>query len=167
MSRLTVRHAAATYLGGKGLPSVGTIYASPPKLSRGGDAYEGLASGVASGSVIYVEVLDSHELREGFGGETSGKKMVTHALRLHLLFRSKARTAQDAMDDHDTLIEALLAALRADRTLGSATGAAPILQAGEGPSGIKVQSGMPRTQGNGETWLWSIVDLDVMELITA
>lgn len=167
MSRLTVRHAAAAYVTAAALPSVGTVYASPPKVSRGGDAYEGLAPGVASGSVIYVEVLESHEVRAGFGGPTSGKKIVTQALRLHVLFRSKARTSQQAMDDHDTLLEALLAALRTDRTLGTATSTTPILQAGEGTAGIKVQTGMPKMQGTGETWLWTIVDLDVTEFITS
>lgn len=167
MSRYSVRHATAEYLIAAVLPSVGTIYASPPKISKGSDAYEGLPSGVASGSVIYVEVLDSHEIREGFGGATSGKKIVTHLLRIHVLFRSRARTAEEAMDDHDILLEALLAAIRADRTLGTVTSATPILQAGEGPAGIKAQSGMPRVEGNGTTILWTIVDLDVTEFITA
>jgi hypothetical protein len=167
VSRANVRHATANYLRAVALPSVGTIYASPPKISKGGDAYEGLPAGVASGSVLYVEVLDSHELREGLGGAGGGKKMVTHMLRVHVLFRSKARDSQDAMDDHDVLIEALLVALRADRTLGTATGPTPILQAGEGTAGIKVQSGMPKTSGTGETLLWSIVDLEALEFITS
>jgi hypothetical protein len=168
VSRLTVRHAAADFLKSAALPSVGTIYASPPKLSRGGDAYEGLPPGAASGSVIYVEVLESHETREGFGGVVGGKKMVKHLLRLHIMFRSKARKAEDAMDDHDVLLEALLAAIRGDRTLATATGPNPILQVGEGINGIKAQSGMPRTEGTAsETIIWTIIDADADEFITA
>lgn len=167
MSRLTVRHAAADYLRAAVLPHVGTVYASPPKLAKGGDAYEGLPAGTASGSVIYVEILESHELREGFGGDTRGKKMVHHMLRLHIMFQSKARKAEDAMDHHDALLEALLAAVRNDRTLATATGPNPILQVGEGPAGIKAQTGMPRVEGNGGTVIWTIVDAEADEFITA
>lgn len=167
MSRKSTRHMVATYLSAANIPGVGTVYPSPPKISRSQDALANVPAGTPSGSVIYVEVLESREVRVGVGGPTAGKKQVTHALRLHLLFRSSQARAQDAMDDHDDQVEAILHLLRSDRTLGSTTSSpAPIFQNGEGTSGITVATGMPKESGSGTTHVWSLIDSDAVEEIT-
>lgn len=167
MSRSTVRHAAADYLATANIPGVGTVFASPPKIARSSDALANVPPGTLSGSVVFVEILHTKEVRAGLGGPTAGKKLVNHALRLHLLFRSRQARAEDAMDDHDTLVEAILDTIRADRTLGTETSLTPILEAGEGPEGITVATGMPKDAGTGTTIVWSAIDLDAVEFITA
>lgn len=167
MSRKTVRHQTAAFLSAANITGVGTVFASPPKLSRSSDALDNSPAGAASGSVLYVEVWNSSEVRAGLGGPTDGKKLVTHQLRLHLLFRSRQRKAEDAMDDHDGMLEQLLAAVRADRTLGTAAGTDPILQAGEGVGGIRVETGMPVEIGGGTTIVWTSIDMDAVEMINA
>lgn len=165
MSRSTVRHAVATYLQAQNLPGVGTVYAAPPKITTSGDAYNNLPTGTASAAVVMVEVFKSTEIRQGLGGPTAGLKRITYDTRLHLLARSAQPKAEDAADDHDTTVEAILAAIRADRTLG--TNGSPVFQAGEGPTGISVDSSMPVIVGNGATFIWTALDFEVWEEITA
>jgi hypothetical protein len=158
----------ASYISTANISGIGTVFASPPKISRSSDALANVPAGTPSGSVVYVEILESQEVRVAVGGPTAGKKIITHSLRLHLLFRSRQAKAEAAMDDHDDIIEALLELLRADRTMGS-TGASPfpIFQNGEGDKGITVATGMPKESGTGTTIIWSILDTDVTEFITA
>lgn len=168
MSRSSVRHQAATFISNANIPGIGTVYASPPKISRSSDALANAPAGTESASVIYIEILESEEVRVAFGGPIGGKKMVTHLLRIHLLFRSRQAKAEDAMDDYDTQIEALLELLRSDRTMGTTNGQAfPVFENGEGPAGIKVATGMPKDTGGGSTIIWSIVDLETKEFIQA
>jgi hypothetical protein len=168
MSRMTTRHLVATYVTTANISGVGRVYASPPKISRTSDMLANVPDGTPSGSVIYVEILQSAELRIGVGGPVAGKKMITHDLRLHVLFRSRQARAEDAMDDHDVIIEALLELLRADRTIGAALAVPfPIFQNGEGTAGITVQTGMPKDIGSGTTQVWSLIDTQATEIITA
>ncbi len=167
MSRKSVRRATATFLTAPQIPGVGTVFPAPPKISRTADALAGLPPGTPSGSVIYVEILQSAERRVALGGPTAGKKIVEHDLRLHLLFRSRQAHTEDAVDDHDDQVEAILNRVRTDRTLGTAGAQAQILEAGEGDKGITVATGMPKTIGTGSTIIWSLIDLTAREFITA
>lgn len=161
MSRAAVRHGIADYFTQQSIPGIGTVYAAPPKLSRSSDALLGAPPGTPSGSVLFVEVFAEDETRADLGGEHAGHKLIKHIVRLHLLFRSRQRKAEDAADDHDGQLEALLAAIRADRTFGGA-----VFQAGEDTTGIKVESGLPQDMGSGSIIQWTAVDFDADEMIT-
>lgn len=167
MSRKSVRHAAAQYLQQPQIAGIGTVYASPPKISRNSDAFEGLPAGTASGSVLYVEVLQVTEVRIALGGPVSGTKQNMYGLRFHLLFRSRQSESEDAMDDHDDQVEAILQRLREDRTLGTQGNIYSIAQYGQDPSGIVINTGMPKTSGTGTTHIWTVIDGKAMEIITA
>lgn len=162
MSRLTVRHGIADYFTAKAIPGIGTVYAAPPKIARSRDRLVGAPPGTVSASVLYVEVFAEDETRIAVGGATSGGKIVKHIVRLHLLFRSRQRRAEDAADDHDTQLEAVLEAIRADRTFGGV-----VLEAGEDTPGIKVESGLPEDLGSGSVEQWTAIDFDADEYITA
>ena len=168
MSRSSVRHAAATYLtngiAGQPIPGLGTVFPSPPKVARSSDAFANIPAGTPSGSVVFVEILRVNEVREAMGGPTSGSKLLKYGLRFHLLFRSRQGRAQDAMDDHDAQVEAILQWLRKDRTLGT-SGA--ILQFGQDRVGISTATGMPKTSGTGSTLVWTIIDGNALEFLTA
>ena len=168
MSRKSTRHMVADYLTAANIPGIGAVYASPPKISGTKDAFANIPTGTPSGSVIYVELPEDKEIRSGFGGPVSGKKTITHGLHLHLLFRSNQPAAEDAMDDHDDIHEALLALIRADRTLGSTVASPyPIFQAGEGAAGITSGTGFPKISGTGATHIWTTIAFDAVEEITS
>lgn len=164
MSRSSIRHAVATYLQTPAIAGIGTVFPSPPKISTAGDAFEGLPAGTPTGSVVYVEILQVQEVREALGGPSAGAKFVNYDVRVHLLARSSQEKAEDAMDDHDAIVDAIIQRLRADRTLGSA---GAILQAGEGTEGITVQTGMPKAMGSGITHVWSLIDFQAQEWVVA
>lgn len=164
MGRKYVRHQIANYLDAPKIPGVGTIYASPPKISRSSDAYKDLPPGIPSGSVIYVEVLEIREKRLANGGPTSGVKERRHHIRLHLLFRSRQRESEKAMDDHDDQLDTLIERLEADRTCGSN---GRILQAGQDLDGYVYATGLPKESGNGSTHIWTLLMFDAVEIVTA
>lgn len=164
MNRRDVRWAIANYLTAPQVPGVGKIYASPPKISKSSDAYENTPAGTPSGSVIYVEVLQTRERRLAAGGPTSGTKEIRYNVRLHLLFRSRQPKAEDAMDDHDDQHDVILDRLRADRTLGT-KGA--ILQSGQDLDGYTSATGLPKTSGTGSTHIWTLIEFDAVSVITA
>jgi len=167
VSRSTVRHAIADYLTAGAITGVGTIFASPPKLSRTSDALVGAAPGAVSGAVVYIEITESFEIRVGLGGTGAGKKSVHHTVQCYVFFHSVQRRAEDAMDDHDDIIEGLLVRIRADRTHGTAGSEFPILQAGEGDPGIAVQTSLPKDAGGGAIDIWTSIKFDAEEFITA
>lgn len=168
MSRKSTRHMVADYVSAANIPGIGTVFASPPKISTTKDAFANIPAGTPSGSVIYVEVLEGKEVRVAVGGPQAGKKEVTQSMHLHLLFRSAQPLAEDAMDDHDDIHEAILQLIRADHTLGSTTASPnPIFQAGEGDNGITSGTGMPKIIGSGTTLIWTVVAFDVVEFISA
>lgn len=162
-----MRHAVQAYLSGANLKGVGTVFASPPKVARSSDAYANLPAGTASGSVVFVEIMTAREKRLGLGGPTQGVKETRYTLRLHVLFRSRQGKATDAMDDHDDMIEAILTALRADRTLGTASGQNPISQYGQDGIGISITTGLPKESGTGSVHIWTLIDGDLVETINA
>ncbi len=164
MSRRSVRHAAAEFLNAPQIPGVGKVFPSPPKIARSSDAYENLPPGTPSGSVLFVEILQSAETRIALGGAHNGVKAIQHTLRFHLLFQSRTGRAEAAMDDHDDQLDAILERLRADRTLGT-NGA--ILQFGQDATGISYATGMPKASGTGSTIIWSLIDGNAMEVINA
>ena len=164
MSRRSVRYAAQAYLSAPQIAGIGKVFASPPKIARSQDAYENMPPGTPSGSVLFVEILRVTETRVALGGPTSGTKVNQYSLRLHLLFRSRQQDSEAAMDDHDDQVEAILERLRQDRTLGT-NGA--ILQYGQDEEGISISTGMPKTGGTGSTHVWTVIDGNVLEMITA
>jgi len=168
MSRKTMRHMVHDYVAAANISGIGAVFPSPPKISSSLDALANVPAGTPSGAVVYVEVFKSTETRLAFGGPTAGKKKITHDLRLHVLVRSTQLAAEDAMDDHDTIVEALLELLRADRTLGTTSSSpAPIFQNGEGTAGIVTDTGLPFTSGAGTTNVWTSIETQAVEIITA
>lgn len=164
MTRKSVRHDAADFLSAPQIPGIGTVFASPPKISRSSDAFENLPAGTASGSVLFVEILTATETRIALGGPHSGAKKVLYTLRFHLLFRSRQERAEQAMDDHDDQLDAILARLREDRTLGTN---GRIFEFGQDAAGIVFATGMPKTSGNGSVLIWSLIEADCFEYLTA
>ena len=142
MGRAGVRAAMQSYFSGAGLPVVGTVYRSRPKTVPAQN-YNLSANG-GSGSVLIIHLSRSHERRVELGGAKGGFKVDVHSATLEIRFKSMKADAQAAQDDQDACLDGIVAAIRADRTLGCAYNATtnqpngPIWQAGEGSAGIAV-----------------------------
>ena len=168
MGRADCRTAITTYLTGRAVPGVGAVHPARPKLV---DASElDLAGMGGSGAVLIVHLPKDRRLRRALGGRTGGEKTAVHDVALEVLFASVKPDALAAQDDHDQILDAIVAAVEADRTLGcgyqpSGQPAGPIWQAGEGDAGIDVEMAEPVLSGQVlrinavirfEAWEWVV-----------
>ena len=137
MGRASVRAQIASYFSpasvGHGL---GTTYRSRPKRIPA-EAF-GLSGANGSGAVLVIHLPEDDEHPVTIGPENAAQKFDVHEVAMELLFQSVKVDATAAQDDHDALVDAIMALLRADRTLGS-TNFVPIWQAGRDEFGIRVQ----------------------------
>lgn len=164
MSRATVRAAISSWLTGA-VSGINTVYSAFPAVMPG-QAFFGSGPGVSSGAVAVVHIQSESETRVAFGGPTSGKKRVDYIVELHVFFRSitpaglNSDQAVDAADALDTIIDALKARIRADRTAGSPD----VWQWGEGQ--LSGQYGEPAMTGDGSVELWASITTQATEWLT-
>lgn len=158
--RRLVREAVAAYFGGTQattdagiyfqggpLASAGLGTAYPYKIKKGApDVYytQGEADGTGWGAVMTVALAPTRIIRDSMGGQTSGwrERHYTTVCSFDVIsYEPHLETAEAAFDD---LLDAFLALIYADRTLGTTnsvlypvTGRL-ITQAGEGRQGISL-----------------------------
>lgn len=122
MSRATVRTAIREYFDGGVVPGLLHVRPARPKgWPVPNDFRSATLKSLASG-YVYIESVTEQR-------EATGKKSLEYIAGLRLLYRSRKTDAEAAMDDFDTLIDAIKAHLRADPRLGTTDGS--IFQAGE------------------------------------
>jgi hypothetical protein len=155
MTRQDIRTGIAKYFGGSTLDA--RSFYRPGPLAASGlsgvkayyqdrfkdrDYFEGLTGSPTWGAIACVDLPQMTEDRLAIGG------ILNRPYGVNLFIWSQTarpsfETAQAAMDD---LIEATVALLRADPTLGGL-----VLQAGEGAAGISISSGIPYGEPPAET----------------
>lgn len=162
MGRASVRTAIAAWFAPPNVTMLNTVYASRPKNLPATDFKLALNNG--SGAVMVIHLPDDSEVRTAVGGATSGEKFNTHHVALEVMFQSVKVDGVAAQEDHDTLMDAIIARIRQDRTLG--TGGTPIWQAGEGTAGIKVQLAEPDV-GKQNVIINAVIHLDALEYVNA
>jgi hypothetical protein len=166
VSRANVRAAVAQWFDPGAVPGLFAIHRAEPKIIPGSDyGLEAFGTNVGNGSGAYavVHIADERETRIAIGGAHSGMKHITYDVALVIHFRSVKPDAIEAMDDYDTLIEAVKQRLRADRNLGQPTS---VWQAGSDPGDIHIQSDLP-AQDDGSVYIWSVMEFKVIEEIFA
>lgn len=158
MSIQTALDGICTYFGGAYDPATRTYRSSPLAQSGVGvvrrawakrddhaDYYHGMQPGARTGCQIVVYIPRSTESRFAVAGATGGMKNVLYEVQLCCYIRSHTAHAEDAQDDVYALRDALVAHLRADRTLGGA-----VFEAGEhvdgGSGSIDFDYGQPETK---------------------
>lgn len=147
MSRASVRAAVTSYLAATPITGVGAVLPSRPKIAQAPQFDPAPLGG--SGAVLIVHLTDDHRIRDALGGVADGQKVVKHQIALEVIFRSVKPDATAAQADHDTILDALVSLIEADRTFGGGYDpttnepAGPIWQAGEGPAGITVEMAEP------------------------
>ena len=172
MGRATVRAAVQAYLQGlsvtgtAAIPFLTQVYAHPPKLTPSGEFSSALDPADQTGVVIYIHLEDQAEQRIALGGPTSGEKFRTYAVVLICYLHSKKPRTEDVGADNDAFLDALTAAIEANRNAGNPSA---VWQWGEGNdlygSDLRVKAGMPRPLRQQSSQCFSTVDVTLIEAL--
>jgi hypothetical protein len=156
--RKLIRQGIATYFGGATFDAAHQIYRPTPLAAAGlggvrtfmpvivtgEDRMIGLTAGSSMGAVMGVWLGESAEKRLTIGG-TLDRPYAVHLMIWHL---SMGPITEDAQSHIDDLVEAIVARIRADPTLGMGPDSSgpKVTQAGEGERGITTSPGWPATE---------------------
>lgn len=177
MSREDVRVGLAKYFGGDTVDARGFYRPSPLKSSGlsgvlpyfvsydnriddNRDYFEGLDAGATFGAVMCVHLAMSTETRLAIGGILN-RPYGTELYLWYYATRPPSTAAQSAFDD---LLDAVVARIRADSTLGMGvnSGASTVVtQAGEGARGISVNAAPPYYEPGSFTFGSAVISFDV------
>jgi hypothetical protein len=169
MGYATVRQSVADWIAPPNVPGITKVYqAQPPFIS--GEDY-GLFTvptyslgEQTAGCFAFVHVNDSVERRIAVGGATDGRKEITYQVGIVLPFIALKPTDDSYIGAWDAIADNLKARIRANRTLGQ--DGLTIFQAGEGEADLHIASDLPRIdRGTGNVHIWSVMELDVIEII--
>lgn len=175
MSREDVRRGVAAFFGGSVQDGRGFYRPSPlAGLGLSGvlpyyndriedrDYADGLTAGATFGAVMCVHIAACTETRLTVGGTLNRP----YSVELYVWYLAPRPTEQAAQAAADDLLDAIVARIRADPTLGMGVNAVPtpptiVTQAGEGERGISITSAVPYTEPASETRGSALISLDV------
>lgn len=112
MSRATVRAAVKEYFDAPAVDGLLKVRRARPKNWSAAPELRSATLWSTASGYVYIESVTEQRA-------TTGKKYLQYMIGLQLLFRSRHTDAEQAMDDFDTLIEAIKARLRADPHLNT------------------------------------------------
>lgn len=154
MGRAAVRSAIQTYLQGAAVPYLGSVYPARP-LVLPEDAYTETMTGQAiaqstSGSscVAVVNIPSDRRVRRADVGRGPVADTNVHDVALELYFASSS-DGVPAQQDYDTVVDALVVAIRANPTPGQ------IWSVGEFAAGVAHEQSSPYQSEDGLTVLIS------------
>lgn len=168
MSRATVREAVRNWIASAQIDTLNqTLSSFPKRINFQENSFPGQVSRAAA--VVFIE--NEQEMRIAIGGvasmssggEGKGWKRVDYGIALQVFHHSLQRNAEDAMDDFDSLIDAIKDRLRAGQHTLGVENPNIIWQAAE--PGIDVQYGEPLTNEGGATETWAAIRFTVTEMI--
>jgi hypothetical protein len=171
MSMGSIRAAIKNYLAAQAIPGLNRVYQGMPAYID--PAVWNLSAQGGYGAIAYVHLTESSETRIATPYIT-GQKMVPYLVGIVVEFRY-AIPVQDAValngDEWTTgldgILEGLKAAVRADPRLGTGD-LGDVFQAGQDQKDLLLRSQLPtRDEENGEIWVWSVLEAQVSENITA
>lgn len=156
MGRAAVRTAIQAYIAGLGVSYLGTVYAARPTILQEAD-YEQTMAGMAvaasvngSACVAVVNIPSDLRQRQSETGRGSVDDWTIHDIALELFFASTFGDAVAAQQDYDTIVDALIVAIRANPTPG---GGSVVWSAGEFRAGVAHDQTAPYTSDDGLTIL--------------
>ena len=172
-TRAEVRTAIVAFFEGKigvtgTIPALAQIYGFPEKIMAESDMYQDFNPGMEEGAFMFVHLMNSREQRIALGGPTNGQKWVEYECMLTLVFRSAAQLSSDAGLANETMIDAIVAAVRSNREAGAA---GTIFQWGEGTRtggmDIEVTSFFPQQlhASQGATQILTTIKVKVAQVI--
>ena len=160
-SRKIIRNAIRDYISAGNVTNLNQVFISFPKRIN----YQEQASpGQLNRAAGVVHFAHEDESRLAWGGQYSGWKRVDYSVKFQIFHLSMEKTAENAMDSFDTIIDGVKALLRAgNHAVGLSDGS--VWQIAE--PAITVDYGEPWINGNGNIEIWASVDFTATQMINA
>jgi hypothetical protein len=152
------------------IPAIGQVFGFPEKIMTESDMFQDFEPGMNEGAFLFIHLMHSSETRIALGGPTSGQKWIDYECTLTTVFRSMAQKSSDAGIANESMIDAIVAAIRSDREAGAA---GTIFQWGEGTRtggvDIEVESFYPQSlhASQGATQILTTFKVKVAQVIYA
>ena len=156
MGRVAIRTAIQEQIQALAIPYVGTVFPARPVIMEeqsytqtlNGEAIAASASG--SACMIVVNMPRDKRRRMALVGRGAVDDMNKHQICLELFFASTEGAGIQAQYDYDSIVDALVVAIRAQPSPG---GAAVVWSAGEFDAGVAHEMAQPYTSEEGNTIL--------------
>jgi hypothetical protein len=159
--RAAVRAQLSSFIGNPPIANLNQVWTSFPKnINFQVNAQVGQMSRAAC--VVFIQ--QETETRLAIGGSHSGWKRVDYTVVLQIFQHSLHRDSTAAMDDFDTLIDAIKERLRSDHNFGDTSGT--LVWQGAEPI-IDAFYGEPSTNKEGATETFAELQFDVTQMIQA
>jgi hypothetical protein len=148
------------------IPTLGTVYGYPEKIMDEAEMYANVQPGTSDGAFLFLHLMRSRDDLAAFQ-----EKRIVYELTMTFVFRSTKDSAVDAGIDNETMLDAVVKTIRANRTCGTTDGT--IFQWGLGSKGsttdIEVESFYPQSlhASQAATQIQSIIKLQVVQIIQA
>jgi hypothetical protein len=161
VGRAQVRQTLYNFIEPPQVDGINQVFTSLPKrIDFQVNALPSQPSRVAA--VIFIE--SETETRIAVGGATNGWKRIDYTVIIQLFQHSLSRSAEEAMDDLDYVIDALKVRLRSDHNFGDPSGI--LVWQGAEPL-IDVTYGEPMSQNATSTETWASMRFIVTQMIMA
>jgi hypothetical protein len=161
VGRAQVRQTLYNFIEPPQVDGINQVFTSLPKrIDFQVNALPNQQSRVAA--VIFIE--SETETRIAVGGATNGWKRIDYTVIIQLFQHSLSRSAEEAMDDLDYVIDALKVRLRSDHNFGDPSGI--LVWQGAEPL-IDVTYGEPMSQNATSTETWASMRFIVTQMIMA
>ena len=161
MSRAQVRSQIATFISAANISTLNQVFTSFPKQIN----YQvNATAGQKSRAAAVVFIGNETESRVALGGAHAGWKRIDYTVYLQVFHHSMWNNSEQAMDDFDTLIDAIKDRLRSDHRFGDENGT--IVWQGAEPE-ISVDYSEPSTADRGATDTWAGIRFQVTQMIPA
>jgi len=161
VGRAQVRQTLYNFIEPPQVDGINQVFTSLPKrIDFQVNALPNQQSRVAA--VIFIE--SETETRIAVGGATNGWKRIDYTVIIQLFQHSLSRSAEEAMDDLDYVIDSLKVRLRSDHNFGDPSGI--LVWQGAEPL-IDVTYGEPMSQNATSTETWASMRFIVTQMIMA
>jgi len=168
MGRLEVREAVAAYFAEAALPFVGKVFPARPTIMEE-QAYqenmfsETVSSTNGSSATLVVNIPSDNRKRIADTGRGAVNDMWIHKVHMEVFFASVGGEGVAAQNDYDSVIDEMVALIRANAVLNAP---ATIWSAGEYDAGIQHEHAAPFTDADGLTiFILGVVNFDAYEQV--
>lgn len=166
MSRKAVRNAAAAFFAPPAVNGFNTVYTGEPRDVPVNAYLWQQPAGTKTGAIGFFFIEHQRDQLEIMQGSPVQGRWVRYEVGMAVRVRSLQAKAQDALDDHDDILDAIVARLRSDPTLGGTVWQAGTGDWQGGKDDIEVNSGLPKpiTKG-GPIVIWSAIRFKAIEVL--
>lgn len=177
MSQSDVRNALAEYFEGQKFDNVVGIFKGLPLFFPGFNWQPSIQQPWQTLLAINIDHFSETRITlpaqtpDRVGGIGQKERLYTVSVLLNIMYQipqsySYGQDAATYEDGVDEIVEAVVASIHADPTLG--TGGSPIFEAGQTPQGLSVDIDTPKQSPEGAVaFCWARIYFDLSEIITA